>query len=149
MWFILPDEGVSTDTVLTEDALYSLLCSAYEWPDQKTLRVNQYIPKFDISADADLINGLQELGVWDVFDMSKADFTPLTDQKAAIHQVKHAVRVAIDEEGVTAAAFTAMMMAGASRPPEEEMDFILDRPFVFAITGTDGVVLFMGVVNQP
>lgn len=42
-----------------------------------------------------------------------------------------------------------MMMMGAARPPQEEMDFILDRPFIFAITGTDGVVLFMGVVNQP
>ena len=149
MWFVLPDEGVSTDTVLTDDSLYNLLDPTYDWADQKTLRVNQYIPKFDISSDADLINGLQTLGVTDVFDMAEADFSPLTDLPAAISQVKHAVRVAIDEEGVTAAAFTAMMAYGASRPPEEEMDFILDRPFLFAITGTDGVVLFMGVVNQP
>jgi len=149
MWFVLPDEGVSMDTVLTDDSLYNLLDPTYDWTDQKTLRVNQYIPKFDISSDADLINGLQALGVTDVFDMAEADFSPLTDLPAAISQVKHAVRVAIDEEGVTAAAFTAMMMMGAARPPAEEMDFILDRPFLFAITGTDGVVLFMGVVNQP
>ena len=149
MWFVLPDEGVSLDTVLGDDNLYNLLDPAYEWTDRKTLRVNQYIPKFDISSDADLRIGLQALGVTDIFEMSEADFTPLTDHKAAISQVKHAVRVAIDEEGVTAAAFTAMMMMGASRPPAEEMDFILDRPFIFAITGTDGVVLFMGVVNQP
>lgn len=149
MWFILPDEGVSTDTVLTDDALYNLLDPAYAWTDQKTLRVNQYIPKFDISSDADLISGLQALGVTDVFDMSEADFTPLTDRNTVVSQVKHAVRVAIDEEGVTAAAFTAMMAYGAARPPEEEMDFILDRPFIFAITGTDDVILFMGVVNQP
>ena len=149
MWFILPDEGVSTDTVLTDDALYELLDPASGWTDCKTLKIHQYIPKFDISSDAELGKGLQALGLTDVFDVKKADFSPLTDMDAAVSQVKHAVRVAIDEEGVTAAAFTAMMMAGAARPPEEEMDFILDRPFLFALTGTDGVILFMGVVNHP
>lgn len=44
---------------------------------------------------------------------------------------------------------TVMMMAGAAAPPEEEMDFVLDRPFLFAITGYDGLPLFVGVVNQP
>lgn len=44
---------------------------------------------------------------------------------------------------------TVMMMAGAAAPPEEEMDFVLDRPFLFAITGADGLPLFVGVVNRP
>ena len=34
-------------------------------------------------------------------------------------------------------------------PPDEEIDFILDKPFLFAITGYDGLPLFVGVVNQP
>ena len=33
-------------------------------------------------------------------------------------------------------------------PPEEIIDFILDRPFIFAIT-TDSIPLFMGTVNNP
>ena len=33
--------------------------------------------------------------------------------------------------------------------PEEEVDFVLDRPFLFAITGVDRLPLFVGVVNQP
>ena len=41
------------------------------------------------------------------------------------------------------------MEAGAAAPPKDEMDFVLDRPFLFAITGTDGLPLFVGVVNQP
>ena len=32
---------------------------------------------------------------------------------------------------------------------EQEIDFILDRPFLFAITSQDGLPLFVGVVNQP
>ena len=150
MWLILPDEGVDMDTVLTEDALYDLLDPAFVWEDQKTLKIHQYIPKFDVSSDTEMQKGLAAMGITDVFDPDDADFTPLTDNKnVCLSQAKHAVRVAIDEEGVTAASYVVMMMAGAARPPEEEMDFILDRPFLFVLTGTDEVVLFMGVVNQP
>ena len=35
------------------------------------------------------------------------------------------------------------------RALEEEVDFILNRPFIFAITGTDGLPLFVGIVHQP
>ena len=44
---------------------------------------------------------------------------------------------------------TVMMMCGTAAPPEEEVDFVLNRPFVFAITGTDGLPLFVGIVHQP
>ena len=150
MWLILPDEEVDMDTVLRSDALYDLLDPEYQWTDSKILKIHQYIPKFDVSAETDLAAGLTEMGITDVFDGKTADFSPLTDTgNVSLSEAKHAVRVMIDEEGVTAASYVVMMMAGAARPPEEEMDFILDRPFIFAITGTDGVVLFMGVVQQP
>ena len=50
---------------------------------------------------------------------------------------------------MTAAAYTVMMEAGAAEPPDEEIDFTLDRPFVFAITSQDGLPLFIGIVNTP
>ena len=50
--------------------------------------------------------------------------------------------------GVTAAAYTVMAEAGATLPPDEEVDFVLDRPFLLAITGADGAPLFAGVVKQ-
>lgn len=38
----------------------------------------------------------------------------------------------------------------ATDPEElEEIDFVLDRPFLFVITGVEGLPLFAGVVNQP
>ena len=57
--------------------------------------------------------------------------------------------MAVDEEGVTAAAYTVILAPGASMPPEEEVDFVLDRPFLFAITGVDNLPLFVGLVNRP
>ena len=64
-------------------------------------------------------------------------------------KAQHDSRVAIDEEGVTAAAYTVMMTAGAGMPPEDEMDFVVDRPFLFVITNQDNLPLFVGIVNQP
>ena len=58
--------------------------------------------------------------------------------------------VKIDEDGCEAAAYTILgVEATAMMGPEDEIDFTLDNPFVFAITGIDGLPLFVGLVNQP
>lgn len=59
------------------------------------------------------------------------------------------LRVMIDEEGCTAVAYTVMAAVGAGMPPDEEIDFTLDRPFLFVITGDGELPLFVGIVNQP
>jgi len=56
--------------------------------------------------------------------------------------------VQIDEEGVKAASYIEFPGAGSPMPPEEIIDFVLDRPFIFAIT-TERIPLFMGTVNDP
>lgn len=150
MWFLLPDEGVSIDDLLADGQTMEFLNNDGNWEDNKHLIVNLSVPKFDVASDFDLGEGLRALGITDVFDIETADFSPVTSEAAEIFLSKadHAARVAIDEEGVTAAAYTVMMAAGAAEPPEEEMDFVLDRPFLFAITGQDGLPLFVGIVNQ-
>lgn len=154
MYFLLPDEGVTVEELLEDPQVTEFLLTRDRWEDwenQKNLIVNLSLPKFDVASDLDLIEGLQALGITDVFDPMVSDFSPMTEQVDGIYlsQAKHAARVAVDEEGVTAAAFTVMADAGAGMPPEEEVDFVLDRPFLFAIIGVDGLPLFVGVVNQP
>lgn len=150
MWFLLPDEGVTPEELLADEATLDFLLSGGESAESKYLIVNLSVPKFDIASDLDLTDSLKKMGIADVFDPAVSDFSPMTDDtEAYLSQAKHAARVAIDEEGVTAAAYTVMMMGGAGAPPDEEVDFVLDRPFVFAITGVDGLPLFVGVVHQP
>ena len=150
MWFLLPDEGVTPEELLADEAALDLLLGSGESVESKYLIVNLSVPKFDIASELDLTASLKNLGITDVFDPASADFSPMTaDTEAYLSQARHAARVAIDEEGVTAAAYTVMMTEGAAAPPEEEVDFALDRPFVFAITGTDGLPLFVGIVRQP
>ena len=152
MWFILPDEGVSVEQLLQDQqAMDFLVTNQYEWEDNKYLVVNLSVPKFDVVSDIDLSSGLKALGVTDVFDPAISDFSPMTadTEEIFLSQATHAARVMIDEEGCTAVAYTVMANAGAAMPPDEEIDFTLDRPFLFIITGTGNLPLFMGIVNQP
>ncbi len=50
---------------------------------------------------------------------------------------------------MTAAAYTEMMLDGAAMPPEDEMNFNLNRPFLFAVMSDDRMPLFVGIVSQP
>ena len=152
MKLLLPDEGVSAESLLEDGEAMDFILNRSDWENSNFLTVNLSLPKFDVSSDLDLTAGLKTLGVTDVFDAAVADFTPgIENSKGQIFlsQAEHAARAAIDEEGVTAAAYTAIAEAGAAEPPDEEIDFTLDRPFVFAITSQDGLPLFIGVVNTP
>lgn len=154
MWFLLPDEGVTPEALLADREAMSFLfpTEKIKWENKKYLYVNKSIPKFDVSSQINLEKGLQAMGITDVFDMEASDFTPMTtdvDVPIILSQASHAARVVIDEEGCTAAAFTVMANASAAQPPDEEVDFVLDRPFLFCITGDSGLPLFVGVVNYP
>ena len=159
MWFLLPDEGTTPEELLQDGQAMEFLFSeklsekgTNAWENNKLLTVNLSVPKFDINSQTDLLGGLETLGVTDVLYPELADFSSTTQDEELVYlsQAQHGVRVAINEEGVTAAAYTAVMAAATStEPPEEEIDFVLDRPFLFCITSQDDLPLFVGVVNQP
>ncbi len=150
MDFILPDEGVEIDELLSDSNFADFITDARSAGAPKPIVVHMSVPKFDVASDAELSETLKTLGVTDIFDPTKADFSPILSKSdgAFISRVDHAARVEIDEDGVKAAAFTSVMLCGAAMPPEEEMDFTLDRPFIFVIRGSGGSVLFVGVVNE-
>ena len=148
MWLILPDEGYTVEDILKEDEYLSMALAPNRWKNQKKIILNLSLPKFDISSQADLIDGMKALGLSDIFNEHKSDFTPITDaDELVVDKIDHAVRVAIDEDGVVASAYTIIDMADGGMPPENEIDFVLDRPFLFLVT--DDVPLFAGVVEQP
>lgn len=148
MWFILPDEGYTTADVLA-DGQYMQMILQQDWENTKWMKVNLSVPKFDVNSTLDLKGGLQEMGVTDVFNEGAANFSEITgDVPIFLTAANQSVRVQIDEEGVKAAAYIEFPGATSPEPPKEIIDFILDRPFIFAIT-TDSIPLFMGTVNNP
>lgn len=151
MWFVLPDQDTTVQELVQDEQLTNFLLSNGRWDNQDYLTVNMTVPKFDVVSDLNLIENLQHLGITDVFNGGIADFSPMTTDVANLFlsQVQHAARVTIDEEGCEAAAYTVMGIRFAAMPPQETVDFVLDRPFLFAITGMDGLPLFTGVVHKP
>ena len=155
MWILLPDEGKTTDDVLSSDEMRRMLFEGYG--NSKYMLVNLSVPKYDIRASGDLKEDLQAMGVTDVFSPETADFSgTLYGHKGFgdnfapyFSAVNQATRVAIDEKGVTAASYIEIPGVGAAEPPEEIIDFIVDRPFVFVVTNRYDVPLFAGVVNEP
>jgi len=148
MWFVLPDEGYTTADVLT-DGQYMQMVLQQDWENVKWMKVNLSVPKFDVNCTLNLKEGLQKMGVTDVFSETAASFSELTgDVPIFLTAASQSVRVQIDEEGVKAAAYIEFPGATSPAPPEEIIDFIVDRPFIFAIT-TESVPLFVGTVNIP
>lgn len=144
MWFILPDENVSNDTLLKQ-GLSSLMRAELTEAD-----VTLNVPAFDVSSSVSLIKAVKKLGVGDVFDPNKADFSPLSDSDDLyVSEIKHSARVKIDEKGVEAAAYTIIDVPEGAIP-EERINITLnvDRPFIFVVTNEANVPLFTGVVNH-
>ena len=148
MWFILPDEGITPTEVLS-DGQYMEMVLEENYQNKKFMKVNLSVPKFDISAKQDLKEGLQDLGITNVFDPLGADFSAITASVPVwLSSVNQAARVQIDEEGVKAATYIELPVAGSPAPPDEIVDFILDRPFLFVISKAN-IPLFSGIVNEP
>lgn len=152
MYFILPDEGMSIDGLLDSEQLLAFLTDEKTVP-QVMIKVNFALPKFDIEQNRDFRSILQRLGVRKVFEEGKADFSSLLTgelkDRTYVGAVQQGARIIVDEEGVKAAAYFNIPAPGAPMPPEEEIDFILDRPFLFVLRSRDGLPLLAGVVNAP
>ena len=151
MWFILPDEGKTTADVLNGSAYGEMISSGSGeegWQNKKYMKVNLSVPKFDVSSTVNLKDGLGRMGVTKVFDMENSDFTAITsDSPVYISAVNQSARVEIDEKGVKAATYIEIPGCGSAMPPEEIIDFVLNRPFVFVIS-KGNLPLFTGVVNN-
>lgn len=152
MWLILPDEDKRVSDLLSEGEIFEMTSYGAQWEQQKRATVRLSLPQFDISSDLDLIETLKTLGVTDIFDGGVSDFSPMSDDLTGIcvSQIDHAARVAVDEDGCTAAAYTvAILEKTADYERDDEIAFTLDRPFLFVITGCGEQPLFLGIVNRP
>lgn len=151
MWLILPDEGYTVAEILESEAYLQMTLRPGAWTNQKNYKVNLSLPKFDVSDQKDLIEGMKAMGVTDIFDDHVSDFSPITDTpNMIVSMINHAARVSIDETGCVGAAFTVVESGPTSVPQlPDEVDFVLDRPFLFVISSRDNLPIFAGIVNNP
>ena len=105
------------------------------------------IPRFKMEYKVELKSTLIALGMAGIFDISKADFSAMTDDNVAVDSVKHKTFVEVNEEGTEAAAVTSLM---SSRSAGSFFQMNVNRPFFCAIRdNTTGTILFMGTIVDP
>lgn len=148
MIFVLPQEGVDIQSLLTEEKLTEI----FENGNYETADVIWSVPKFETNANYDLNGALESLGITNAFDRLAADFSPMsTSAPLYLDFVRQGTRIAINEEGVEAASWNIAGMAAGEGMPEEvtRVEMNLNRPFLYLITASDGSNLFIGVVQNP
>lgn len=99
MWLLKPDEGVDAAELLQNKDALGLLLANGNWSQTQRARVNLSLPKFDVSSDLDILDTLAQLGITDVMDGTKSDFTPLTTASDSLDDAGQARRAREDRRG--------------------------------------------------
>ena len=117
------------------------------------------IPLFKYEYQLDLMNDLQEIGITDIFDSDKADLSNIVKSKGNyIDKAIHKANIEFSNEGIKAAAASAMGGAGATgggfeylyKIPVERIDLTFDKPYMYLIRDkSSGEVWFVGSVYEP
>ena len=146
MYIILPDEGVSLDSVTSS-------LDADKWNEIKESfygsQVSLTMPKYKMEYGIKLLNdALAELGMGIAFGPG-ADFSGINPD-IFISKVLHKAVIEVNEKGSEAAAATVVEMVTSMPVVEEIIEFRVDRPFFFVIADDrTGSILFMGKVVEP
>lgn len=157
----LAGEKVSLVVALPKDTLASWEASLdaaswkSAWESMSPQEVALELPKFSFTSESvSLQEAFEGLGMVQAFDPNAADFygmcsTPPKGERLYIADIVHKAMMAIDENGVEAAAATAVIMAGDGEPPDP-VSMIVDKPFVVAIVDElTGALLFLGHIHDP
>ena len=117
--------------------------------------VNVTIPKMDLETEfsnGEFVDFLKACGVDLAFDPDNADFSAMLDRQVYVSDIIQKTRIKLDEEGVEAAAVTAIMVNDtAFIEPEEPKEFTADEPFSFFLYTTCNsttAILFAGEIVE-
>lgn len=155
--FIVPSDGHTLEEVFTAETIYNVSSMTdYRGLDDEN-KVNHYtralFPEFEAQFDDEIKNNLSRMGINDLFDRSRCDFSVLTDTSVFCNSVIHKSKLEVEARGIEGAAVTIIQMAPTSPAPDFEYesvyhDFVVDRAFGFVLMDSYGTVLFSGVVNS-
>ncbi|MDO5558693.1 MAG: serpin family protein [Oscillospiraceae bacterium] len=153
MNFILPDEDSTVNDIVSDsDTLLEIINDTMT---KKSARVIFSVPKFDVKSKYEFSDTAKELGIRNAFDRLSADFSRAIDPDknngtgAYISDIIHEAGIAIDEKGCEAAAFTLLEIENTGFMTSDEINFELDRPFIYYVSDNNGTPVFMGIINDP
>lgn len=118
--------------------------------NMKPEELNIKVPKFKFSFASDLAKQLSDLGMKSAFT-TDADFSGISkSQNLYISDVIHKAYIDVNETGTEAAAATSIGFTTTAFNPMPVKNFIVDRPFIFAIMDNKTkTILFLGKILNP
>ena len=142
---VLPTNGTSleaTARALTPAVLTRAASGKYK-------SIELHLPRFRVQGDYHLKDVLTEMGMVKAFHDKEAEFMGMAPAGAYLRDALHKTFGDVDEEGTEAAASTAVTaMTMSERMTSEKLTF--NRPFLVVLRETrSGLILFIGVVNDP
>lgn len=117
---------------------------------EKVLLKRLQLPKFEFDYEVTGLDDiLKESGMISAFNEIEADFDNVNID-LYVSMVLHKAKIEVDEEGSRAAAATVVKLNdSAAILPESNIEFIVDKPFIFTIQDIEsGIILFMGGIND-
>eukprot|EP00741_Cyanophora_paradoxa_P000276 tig00000403_g267.t1 len=151
MLLLLPGEGGTLEGALAwlakEGPWPARLCTLADTaaPQQITL----FLPKFVAEMRAALPEALKAMGMRRAFGEG-ADFGGMAPEPLFVSEVAHAARYEVGEEGVEAAAATAVVMSRCALVIPRDKQVHADRPFAYALRHAPSrSLLFLGALRDP
>jgi serine protease inhibitor len=141
MEVLLPKDGVTVEEVLN-----SLKSADWEktMMSMRDYEVDVQLPKFTAEYSIDMPPVLKALGMKDMFDQDKADFSRISDMKTFLGIFRQKCTIDVNEKGTEATTVT-VSSGGETANVVPNAEFHANRPFIYIITeNTSGGIYFIG-----
>ena len=150
---ILPSEGTDInkfiDSLSISNEEYTKIIKGL-----KSAKVNIQLPKFELDFNENLNEILKDLGMYNAFSASDADFTGLRKLSGLfINRVIHKSYIKVFEDGCEAAAVTVVDVTDGALPQIEKIrEMKVNRPFLFLLKNSklpdDHNLIFMSKIEK-
>jgi serpin B len=146
MLLVMPEnQSISQfESNLSTDGLNEIVSSL------DTGKVKLTMPKFKYSSDCmSLKDILTPMGMPTPFS-NDADFSGITSEYSLkIGDIFHKAFIEVNEDGTKAAGATVISLSATCTPPDETVEIIFNRPFIYLIRDkVTGTILFMGRISN-
>ncbi len=149
---IMPEENLSDyiETLTIEDV--NTILENTTLASDTPYGVDISIPKFSFDYDLQLKQDLMDLGITDAFDENLADFSNMANTELCVEDALHKADIDFSEEGIRAAAVTALTMRTTAMLPDDDQpeEIKIDKPFLYFIRDKQtNEIWFVGTVYEP
>ena len=148
MVFVLPNNNVSVEDIIKDKAVLNESIMSIFSQNRTISDVYLKLPKFSFKSNLNLIDAAKAMGINEAFT-NRAQFDSISDEDLFVYKIKQDSTIKVDEKGCEASSVTRIDVNPTSSGPSEYANFIIDRPFIFAILSPSRIPLFIGVVVNP